>query len=596
MRTLPTLCIGLLLLLTSSISFAANPIDEQFLTTFINTYSNDPTALQRFQEQLKYATPEHIDHVITKLDTDNYTYLAPVVVKAQQLEAAQHLAIDELALMAVRNGKLEHIPFQIDEFDRHGFVWVDGVNKEAAEGKPAYFDGFDELVFMFRDASTERLDAQPQHPVVAQLSLTAPNQQQRYAYLVKTKAPTADFKYVYTDLRKGKIKSAVFEVGFNPKNLLDLQHITPAIGPQADQNLLKNFNIHLSTGLLNRHVRFNLQLPNNIRALPLAVREGQIRSTILMRARVWYLGIPTLLTQNMQVHIYEQGTAVPVPFNISSIGALRHFVALLKEPKLELHMEINHAQGASVAFENLYTHHGQTATVSGHNSALKEQFNQQRMPGDWLSVDSNQGWSLLFANGIPIREHGLFDHYLAGTELKMLYEENKQGGLKIGFEGTHLPEIIFQLMKTAPKLPPNVDELGTALVFYEQEGRKGALANYDKVVNAIVQSFTEDKNTLINAFLQDMERMEYTGIAADTLRDIITDALHDSIAIPQDSLDHSAILTAMLAQTHQRNERLKNLRFATIPMNLWFPHSLQGAPDTFFSRQQEGIRVQTQAW
>lgn len=330
MRIFITLCTGLWLVLTNITAASAAPIDEQFLTTFVNAYRADPSALQRFQEQLQHATPAHIDHVVTALNTDNYSYLAPVVVTAAKLPTAQNLAINELAVMAVRNGKLEHIPFQIDEFDRQGFIWLDGISKEKAEGKPGMFDGFDELVLMFRDASTERLPASANHPVVAQLTLTAPNQQQRYAYVVRTKAPATNFQYVHTNLNEGSIKSAVFEVAFNPKNLLDLHTITPKIGPQANRNLLQKFNVHLSTGLLNRHVRFNLQLPNNIRALPLGVQEGAVRSTVLMRARVWYMGIPTLLTQNMQVHIYEQGTSVPVPFNISSIGALRHFVGLLK--------------------------------------------------------------------------------------------------------------------------------------------------------------------------------------------------------------------------------------------------------------------------
>src|SRR5699024_2453064 len=436
--------------------------------------------------------------------------------------------------MAVRNGKLEHIPFQIDEFDRHGFIWLAGISKEKAEGKPGIFDGFDELVLMFRDASTERLTASANHAVVAQLTLTAPNEQQRYAYVVRTQTPASDFKYVYTDLDEGSIKSAVFEVNFNPNNLLDLRTITPKIGPQANKNLLHKFNVHLSTGLLNRHMRFNLQLPNNIRALPLGVQEGPVRSTVLMRARVWYLGIPTLLTQNMQVHIYEQGTSVPVPFNISSIGALRHFVGLLKEPKLELSMAVQHVQGASVAFANLYTHQGQSATIDGKPSGLKEQFNQQRMPGDWLALDSHQGWSFFFANGMPITEGGLFDHYLEGTTLKMSYQDNTKGGLTLGFEATHLPKAIFELLKTAPKLPKQVNELGTALVFYEQQGREGALKKYDAVVNRLIQTYTQDKTTLINAFLRDMQRMDYTGIPDDTLHSIIHDALHSSIAIPQE--------------------------------------------------------------
>lgn len=259
-------------------------------------------------------------------------------------------------------------------------------------------------------------------------------------------------------------------------------------------------------------------------------------------------------------------------------------------------MAVKHVQGASVAFENLYSRQGESATVNGQPSGLKTQFNQQRMPGDWLALDSHQGWSFFFANGIPITEGGLFDHYLAGTELQMIYQDNAEGELTLGFAGTHLPKAIFELLKTAPKLPKQVNELGTALVFYEQQGREGALTQYDAAVNRIMQGYTQDKATLINAFLHDMQRMDYTGMPKSTLHSIMRNALQRSVAIPQEPLDHSKILSAILAETHQRNARMKQLRFATIPINLWFPHSLKEAPERFFAQQEQGIKVQTSAW
>lgn len=595
MRNILAFYSTLILLLCMLFNPATATVSDGFLDTFIDIYKNSPSALQRYQPQLARATTPQIDRVISSLNLDNYTYLAPAVITARELPIAHQLPINELSLMAVRNGKLVDIPFQIDEFDTDGFIWIDGINKEKAEGKPGYFDGFDELVVMFRDAGEDTFTG-TNNKIITEITLTAPNQQRRYVYLVRQPAPESDFQYVYTDLDKGVLRSTVYEVGFNPKNLLDMHTMLPKMGPQTDLNLLEDIQIHLSTGLLSRNLRFNLQLPNNIRVLPLAVKEGPVRNTIFLRIRVWYLGIPTLLTQHMQVHIYEQGTAIPIPFNISSIASLRHFIGLLKEPKLELHVKVNHLEGATVAFENLYSQQGQSATVNGKPTSLKTALNQQRMPGDWLSVDSNQGWSALFTNGVPIHEGGLFDHYLAGTKIKMVYEEPNSNTLKLGFEGKNLPDIIFELLKTAPKLPRKTTELGAALVFYEEAGKKGALEKYDDVVNRVVDTFTQDKQTLINSFLRDMGRMDYTGMDKEALHNILAASLNNSIAIPQRPLDHGHILTAMLEEAQRQGEDLERLRFATIPMNLWFPHKLDGAPDTFFAKQKEGISVQWKAW
>lgn len=597
--------IFLLLLLSWAIPSLANAntattttVDERFLNTFIKIYKNDPEALQRFQAQLINALPEDMDKVVHGLETNTYTYLAPVIIPAANIPQAQGLANEQFTLMAIKEGKLKEIPFQIDEYDETGLIWVEDVSKNDPEGKPGTFDGFDELVFMYRDAGLEPLSESGEQHIITELTLKDPQGQTRYAYLVK-QAPNKTFSpYISVDLDQGQIRSTVFELDFNPKNLLDVDTMVSKVGPEAGQNLLGDLNVKLSTGILSRNLRFSLEVPNNIRALPLGVKDGPVRSTVLIRARVWYLGMPTLLTHPLQVQFYEQATNIPIPFDISSISTLRHFVGMLKEPKLDISLQLKHTENASVTFANLFEKHQDFAQVDGKTTSFEQLLNAQRMPGDWVSVDSNKGWGFLFSHGIPVTEDGLFDQYLEGTEINMVYQEPQLDGaptLALGFQGKNLPTAVFDLLKAAPTLPKRITGLGDAFLFYEEQGRNGKLQKYDEVVHNTLKDFAQNNEQVIEAFITDMSRMQYVGMEKEQLNALIRAGLKDTLAIPE-PVDHGKVLTALVAEAKQQGVSWADLRFANIPITLWFPHKLGPEPDKFHQQQAQGIAVSLQPW
>lgn len=597
MRTHLLTLLAITLFFLAQPSFAAG-LDEGFLNTFIRIYKNDPEALQRFQAQLINAKPNDMDKVITGLETNVYTYLAPVIIPAANIPQAQGLANDKLTLMAVKNGKLIEIPFQIDEYDSTGLIWVNSISKNEPEGEPGTFDGFDEVVFMYRDAGLEPISTDTDHKIIAELTLNDNQGQTRYAYLAH-QSPTKNFTpYVKVDLDKGVINSTVFELSFNPKNLLDVDAMISKVGPSAGKNLLNDLNVKLSTGILNRNLRFSLEVPNNIRALPLGLKDGPVRSTLLIRARVWYMGMPTLLTHPLQVQFYEQATNIPLPFDISSISTLRHFVGMLKEPTLDISLQLNHTKNANTTFANLFNTHQDFALVDGQTSAFEQLLNTQRMPGDWISVDSNQGWGFLFSHGIPVIENGLFDQYLEGTELNMVYNEPSIGtspSLELGFQGKYLPMTVFELLKAAPSLPKRINNLGDAFLYYEDQGQKGKLDKYDQVVHKTLKDFAQSNEQVTEAFIADMSRMQYVGIPKEKLNSIIRTTLNNTLSIP-DPVDHGKVLTALVAEATEQGIDWADLRFANIPITLWFPHKLGAEPDKFYQQQAQGISVTSQNW
>lgn len=597
MRTRLLALLAITLFFLSQPSLAAS-LDTGFLNTFIKIYKNDPEALQRFQAQLINAQPSDMDKVIAGLETNTYTYLAPVIIPAANLPQALGLANTKLTLMAVKNDKLIEIPFQIDEYDNTGLIWINNISKNEPEGEPGIFDGFDEIVFMYRDAGLEPITAGTNHKIIAELTLNDNQGQTRYAYLAH-ESPTKTFSpYINVDLDKGLIKSTVFELSFSPKNLLDVDAMVSKVGATAGKNLLKNLSVKLSTGILNRNLRFSLEVPNNIRALPLGLKDGPVRSTILIRARVWYMGMPTLMTHPLQVQFYEQATNIPLPFDISSISTLRHFVGMLKEPTLNISLQLDHTQNANVTFANLFNTHQDFAQVDGQTSAFEQLLNTQRMPGDWVSVDSNQGWGFLFSHGIPVTENGLFDQYLEGTELNMVYREPSIGttpSLELGFQGKNLPMTVFELLKAAPSLPKRINDLGDAFLYYEDQGQKGKLDKYDQIVHKTLKDFAQSNQQITEAFITDMGRMQYVGIPKDQLNSIIRTTLNNTLSIP-DPVDHGKVLTALVAEAKQQGIDWVDLRFANIPVTLWFPHKLGAEPDKFYQQQAQGISVTLQNW
>ena len=120
-------------------------LPERFFETFMEFYRDDPSALARYPGGLRNISADQLHRAIIGLDTTHFTYLYPMTIRGHELPQVHGTPTRRLSLMAVRGGKLIPIPFQIDEFDRTGLIWIPGANKAPAEGKPDFLDDFDEV-------------------------------------------------------------------------------------------------------------------------------------------------------------------------------------------------------------------------------------------------------------------------------------------------------------------------------------------------------------------------------------------------------------------------------------------------------------------
>lgn len=576
-------------------------LPERFFQTFLELYKRDPGALARYPGGLQNISSEQLHRAIIGLDTTHFTYLYPMTVRGYEFSELRGTPIGRLSLMAVRGGRMIPIPFQIDEYDRTGLIWIEGASDGKPEGTPGDFDDFDELVFMFRDgghltysqSAHGKIDGQ----VLREIRLDSPRNDPRYVYLVLDNPLRSDADYVSVDMKKGRVDTTVIEVDYEPKNMAQVNHVAPKAGPKHHQNVVDNLYLNISTGILNQNLRVDLDTLHNIRATPIAVRDGPVRASMLVRARIWYLYLPTFFSQKFMVNFYEQSLTVPSRFAIDSMRTLKYFLMFLREPRIELAVDFDNLEGARVTFQSVYAGEEDTGVVDGRMSPFETKMNQMRLPGDWLYMDSNQGWDLFFSNHMPVVERGLFDAFLDGMSMNILYEDNAENvrnferfpGAKprIGFQSSGLPRTAIRLMGAVPKLDySSMGSLGEAIVQLGDPKNRHKFEHYDRIVAEVLRKLHADGrlqsvDQFADALIADLNRMRFTGLPREALNGLIRDALR---ATTKDVtfIDHGATLEKMVSLSRERGLDIRQLRYATMDNTLWFPDWVgPGGPEDF---------------
>ena len=564
-------------------------VPDAYFQHFLDFYKADPSALGRWVNSMSKISTAQLDATLEALDTTQFTYLYPMEIKGFELSAHNGIAVDELSLMAVREGKLIPIPFQIDEYDKTGLIWIEGENDNPPEGKPGIFDDFDELAFMFRDGGWERYNPE-QHPLeqgtlLEEIRLDSPRNQPRYIYLVRNNPERSRADYVQVDLEKGEISSTLMKLNYDPEDFTQIESMAPRLGPHANKNVFDNIYVNISTGILNQKLRVDLDTRKNIKATPIAVKDGAVRASLLVKARIWYAYLPTFFSQKFQIDFYEQSVTIPSRFAIGSVKVLKFFLLFLREPRIHFAIDFHNLDGARLSFDQVYGD-GQYGLVDGKMSAFETTMNATRLPGDWLHMDSNQGWEMFFSNHMPVVPNGLFDAFLNGVTMNMFYEDDTESTTdyerypgatpRLGFQSEGLPRTVIDLLGAIPKLDyMNMDSLGEAIQALAEAEEKGAFEKYDKIVNARIRELNEEGRfttvaAVADGFVADLDRMNFSGIPRDTFNGLVRQSILDSTIAP-DQIHHGKVLQRMVALANQQGIDITRLRYATMDNTLWFP-------------------------
>ena len=584
--------IALLLSVTSPLKAReiwTDGVPDAYFKHFVEFYKADPSAMGRWATGLTRISTEQLDYTLKALDTTQFTYLYPMEIKGYDLPRHNGIPTEELSLMAVRAGKLIPVPYQIDEFDKTGLIWIEGHNDHKPEGEPGIFDDFDELAFMFRDGGWDRFDPQ-QHELKAgsmleEIRLDSPRNQPRYIYLVRNNSERSRADYVQVDLESGRIETTLMQMDYDAKDFTQIKGMSPRLGPHKDKNVIDNIYVNISTGIFNQNLRVDLDTRKNIKATPVAVKDGAVRASILVKARIWYAFMPTFFSQKFQVDFYEQSVTIPSRFAIGSVKVLKFFMMFLREPRIHFAIDFHNLDGARITYDSVYGK-GQYGIVDGEMNDFEHTLGATRLPGDWLHMDSNQGWEMFFSNHMPVVPDGLFDAFLNGMSMNMFYEDDKASTTKyerhpgatprLGFESEGMPRTVIDLLGAIPKLDYlDMDSLGEAILALADAEEDGAFDKYDEVVNQRLRELKKQGRfpsvaNLADAFLADLNRMNFSGIARDDFNSLMRQAILDTTK-QVDQVRHGKVLQRMVQLAKERNIDIAGLRYATMDNTLWFP-------------------------
>lgn len=568
-------------------------LSDEAYNKFIEVFKVDPSAVLTHQDILRKTSSEQFYNLFTALGTTNFTYIYPVAIKGEEMPDLTGKEIKSLSVMAVRGGQLVPIPFQIDEFDVTGLIYIKGVSPYESEGKPGILDNTDELVFMFRDAGTIPYTGASmtciEGRILKEVRLSSPRNGMRYAYIVEGNKERSKADYADIDLKTGAVKTTMYKIGFDPKNFADLQEISPSIGPKYGQNALDNLYVKLTTGIVSERIRFELNSHDNIHAIPLGAKDGPIRSTLLIKARIWYFGMPTPFKDYVNINFYEQAMNVPSRFTLDTINSARLFLKFIKRPTVDLAMDFHNLKGAKYIVQNAYDPDApeNMGVVDNAISPVERKIVASRLPGEWIFFDSNQGWTMFFSNQMNIQPGGLIDEYMDGMTVHMLYEDSLQSKRKyekypgaeplIGVTTEGMPYQAINMLAALKNMDfSEVETIGELIKELDRIGKNGDLKPMDKIANKTIVRMKQrgsitSKEDLINTILNDVKIFKVKGIENERLYSLVRRVLESELNEELDNFDHWKLVHKMIELAKSEGIDFNDFQYAVTDSTLWFP-------------------------
>lgn len=368
------------------------------LTQHIEAYRDQPSYLHDHPEVLRSLTPPQLAQAIEALDLTHYSYLHPVVTKADTLPAAADKTIDTLSVAAVRGGELVPIPFQIDERDTEGWAYIEGASEAQPVGTPGVFDAQDELVFMYRDSGENAYDAArhgtPDGQILHELRFTHEGRT-RYAYLLQGNDRRSSADYVSFDAETGKSRNTYYQFVVSPQNFLDFKDFRANVGPTQDQRVLDAIYVELATGVISPWPRLSFDSVDNIKAELVRVKDGPVRALALLKLRIVVANIPVFNIWS-EVTVYDQGIVLPVSIRIPGGEVLTR---ILNQPRFYLALDFKDIQGGHVNAAGSDDPAGY-AVVDGKLSALEKTVTISHEK-NWLWLASQRGWDVWARFDLP---------------------------------------------------------------------------------------------------------------------------------------------------------------------------------------------------
>jgi hypothetical protein len=325
----------------------------------------------------------------------------PVVITGDEVPHLKGLAASHIGLLAVHNGELQPVVFQIDAKGEDGRFILEG------EGfaPHAVLDGNDEVVFLAKDAGDELND--PGITVAASIltgiELADPDSgARRWVYAVAydeqdIRQSPADL--VHYDRDDDTIRSDTYRIRFAKETpfLVDTFNWADPSGEGWLPDLIDRMKVR-HTGKLFGMYPF-VRTHGDYKSELVAVKDGPVRVIRRTANRVrilWYLRTPELLIDYVAYpNVVYMDTHIDLPFRLGMV---------LKD--IETFTTVDWDDNPGLPQSRFYTESlTDGLLIDGVMDAADEQFNQS---GDnWLVIDNDYGsvlTGLVFDKKLPVNQ------------------------------------------------------------------------------------------------------------------------------------------------------------------------------------------------
>lgn len=219
-----------------------------------------------------------------------------IELKAERFQRWLGEDVQDYQLAAIKKGRFQPIPFQIDEVDINGDVFFEEM-EVPIDGTQNIVDPNDRLLFMLRDAGPKRTNELPDGKPIAEIQVPLESGEQAYVYLLKGSRLSSDTMYVRYASELGRVETDYYTLTMSSENALnwdDFQYHGFS-GPQSSP--LDTLKLRLQGGLILPFPRFTWNNKNFV-ARPIVEKVGPIRATNYMRTTFYMFGVPLIPFHN----------------------------------------------------------------------------------------------------------------------------------------------------------------------------------------------------------------------------------------------------------------------------------------------------------
>ncbi len=514
----------------------------------------------------------------TKLSAnEQFISMYPMVIPGEKLsKSLWGHTLNNLSIMSVQQGQFSPIPFQFDEMDKIGRIYIKGTSEKGPAGPLNQLDASDELVFMLKDAgdSIKTLSTNNHSRILQEIIIRAANQL-HYIYLVENDNQRDTIDYIHTNLKTGTIQTPTISFKFSPNNMADVQYIKIRNQNGYTQNLLGKMELSASAGIFSSLFVTKLDLKENIQAVPVGIKDGPVRATILLRTKVKWAGIPLFHT-DVSMSYYPYSIKLPSRFSADSLSTLSHFVFLLRNPKVDLNIDLVNLDQGRLYFDSL--NNTQTyCIIDGNMSPTEQRVNQFQLPGDWVYFQQANNTQALLSSHIPIAENGLVNEFLAASKVnyRFSYQDLSPNKIRFSFHSEGIPQLALKALPTISRLDitteGNLKKLIDTLLNPKNSDDLATLNDItqEAILQLKQQRRIQSPTALARLLLEDLNHMNISGVNRVRLNQLIYENISRLDTLEDLTLKDQFKNMRLLANKYQID--LNQVNYSAIDSAVWFP-------------------------